>query len=243
MKKQKIKKLLKLYKKIIITLVFLLWFGVWTIFGVLFTEYEITAQTATWTWSYNSKVIIEDESTGSWAYYVNQRNNSTIIWNSFSGYYYDSVYWYFKLDWSEDINDNVRIVDSTNKCSTWYWYKLDWFALWWWAWFIDFWHNSNTFVYYCLDDNKMYGTAYWKHIWYQDFEWISLEILVDVETLVEHVTEDTIFINDNSKIDDIILPTWKISNLPKTSNASNNQLWWDVFNIDDTKESIFYIIK
>ena len=241
MKKQKRKFFFTFYKKVIFILIFVLWFSLWIAFAVVvFKETIIVNQTASWTWSYNSKISFRTEAitpTWTWAYYINQWNNSSIIWNSFSGYYYDSIYWYFKLDWSSDIEDNVRITESTNKCTTGYWYKLDWKAKWWWAGFIDFWYDDNTFVYYCMDDNKMYGRSYGEYIWYQDFEWITLEILPDVESLVEYVTEKDIFINDKSTIDNITSPTWK------TSNAWNNELWWDKFDIDDTKESIFYIIK
>ena len=236
MKKQNIKNILNIYKKGIFVLIFSSGFWIGVIFAA-FLETPIINQTASWTGSFDSKISIQYENTSSGAYYVNQWNNSSEIWNSFKWYYYDSVYWYFKLDWSNDNEENVRITDSTNKCTTGYWYKLDWKAKWWYAGFIDFWYDNTTFVYYCLDDNKMYWRAFGKYIWYQDFEWIELEILPDVKTLVEYVAEDTIFINDTSAVDDITKPTWR------TSNAWYNKLWWNTFNIYDTKESIFYIIK
>ena len=235
MKKQKIKKILKFPYNILVASVFSLGFSIWILFAVVFTELPISWQTASWTWSYGSKVLIKDEVTNSWAYYVNKGNNSSVIWNYFKWYYFDSLFWYFRLDWSTNLRDNVRIVDSTSKCSTGYWYRLDWKAKWWLSWYIDFWYNKDTFVYYCLNDNKLYGRAYQKYIWFQDFDWIALEVLPNVESLIEKVNSD-IFINDDTSIN-IINSWWK------GSNASESSLWWDIFHIKDTRESIFYIIK
>jgi len=234
MKKQKRKKFLELYKKIIFVLIFIFGFWIWFVFAS-FSQKAISNQTATWTWSFDSKINIMYQNTNSGSYYINDWNNSTIVWDYLKWYYFDSVYWYFKFDWSTDPLENVRIIGSTNKCSSWYWYKFDWKAKWWYAGFIDFWYDANTFIYYCLNDNKIYGRAYWKYIWYQDFNWISLEI-AGVEDLAEKVKSD-IFINDTSQIDNIIKPTWQ------NSNAWQSQLWWNTFKLDDTKESIFYIIK
>lgn len=236
-KKQKIKNFLKHHLSLFLFSIFFSGFFVWVIFAsVVFSETAISPQTSVWTWSYNSEIEIKEEwASFSWAYYVNKWNDSAVIWNYFRWYYYDSVFWFFKLDWSSNPSNNVRVYGSTNKCSTWYWYKLAWKAESKYVWFIDFAYNSNAFVYYCLDDNKLYGKAYWKNIWYQNFEWISLELIADVETLVEEVNSD-IFINDDTSINEIN-PWWA------WSNAWNNSLGWDIFHVDDSKESIFYIIK
>jgi hypothetical protein len=56
--------------------------------------------------------------------YINKGENSSIIGNYFSGYYYDSMLGYFKVDQSPDQSENVRIVGSTGICPSDYGYKL-----------------------------------------------------------------------------------------------------------------------
>lgn len=227
MKKQnKIKKILKRN----IFLMILFFFIIWTVFWA-FTSTLINIQTSTGTGSNNSKISF------SWWidawYYVNDEDNSAIIGNYFEWYYYDNLFWFFKLDWSSNPNDNVRIVWSTSLCSTGYWYKLWWKAYSEISGYIDFNYNSTTFVYFCLDDWKLHWTSYWKYIWFQDFNWIQIWIVVDIVDLIEKVNNDTIFKNDTTSIE-------------KSTTITSEEIetiWWDLIQIDERKESIFYIIK
>ncbi len=57
-------------------------------------------------------------------YYINKNNDSEAVGNYFSGSYYESQFGFFRLNWSEDMSKNVRIVGSTNKCPSGYGYKL-----------------------------------------------------------------------------------------------------------------------
>ena len=45
------------------------------------------------------------------------------------------------------------------------------------------------------------------------------------------------FVNDNTEIDKIKSFSWD------SSNYDYNSIWWDIFEIEDSKESVFYIIK
>ncbi len=234
MKKLKLKKKLKFYNRAIIFIVFFLWILVWTVFWALYTESEILPDDAELRWSSYSLISFTWTVNREW-FYVNKDNDSTIIWNYFKWYYYDSTFWFFKLDWSSNSEENVRVVWSTDKCS-WYGYRLGGKAKWTYAWFINFWYDSNTYVYYCLDDWMLHWTAYGEYVWYQDFEWISLEIVPTVEDLIEKVSDD-VFVNDDTSIDQI---KWTAT---ETSNAGYEQIWWDIFRINDERESIFYIIK
>ncbi len=233
MKKNKIKKFIKLH----MVLFLISFFMVWTVLGS-FTSYVITSQYSDLTWSNGSNISFTWSTWKEW-YYVNNRDNSAIIWNYFTWFYYDSLFWFFKLDWSPNEYDNVRIIDSTNKCSTWYWYKLWWKAYSEISWYIDFAYDDDTFVYYCLDTGELHGKAYWKYIWYQNFEWIELTIIKEVEDLTVTATATGVFINDvttvnkSRALEPDLIPTywWEIN------------IWWNIYQIDTTKESIFYIIK
>jgi hypothetical protein len=231
MKKQKLKKIIK---KNIVWVLFS-FFIIWSVFWA-FTSYLITTQSATELWSNNSIVSFTWSVWNEW-YYVNDWDNSAIIWNYFTWYYYDSLFWFFKLDWSSNPNENVRISWSTSICSTWYWYKLEWKAYSEISWYIDFNYNSSTFVYYCLDDGKLHGTAYWKYIWYQDFEWIQVEVVNSVTDLTNNVSW-SLFINDTTNINNSIVWWWWEEIIWWWT-----VLWWNVNQLIDTNESIFYIIK
>ncbi len=227
MKKQKI-------KKILINNIFFVsvsFFIVWIVFWA-FTAYLITPQYSTWLWSNNSVISFTWTTNNEW-YYVNDDNNSSIIWNYFQWYYYDNLFWFFKLDWSTNPDDNVKIESSTSLCWTWYWYRFSWEAYSEISGYIDFNYNSTTFVYYCLDDWELHWTAYWKYIWFQDFEWIAILIVPDVISLIEKVNNDWLFQNDTSDIE-------------KSTTITSEEIetvWWDLIQIDPKKESIFYIIK
>lgn len=226
MKKQKLKKFFK--KNIVIS--FLSFFSFWVVFWAWFTSIFIEAQQSTGLWSTNSVISFTwSESPTTWNewYYVNLGDNSSIIWNYFEWFYYDSVFWLFQLDWSNDTNENVRIVDSTSNCWTGYGYKLWWRAYSGKAGYIDFDYNSSTYVYYCEDDNRLHWTAYSQYVWYQNFEWIEVQVIPNIASLVTELWSE-IFVNDYTNIGD---------------STSSWSLGWDTINLDDTKESIFYIIK
>ena len=198
--------------------------------------YSIGSQSATQLGSNSSQVSFSYwVGAGSITNYVNKSTDSTIIGNYFSGYYYDRVLWFFQLDWSADKEQNVRIVDSTIKCSSWYGYKLGWYAYSKYSGFMDFDYNNDIFVYYCEIDQKLHGYAYTKYNWFQNFEGIGINIL-PANSLV-NVTWTGIFVNDNTHVGLEKTYTWS------DSSSDFNSLWGNVFNFDDTKESLFYIIK
>lgn len=190
---------------------------------------SIVGQWSTGIWSNSSVVsVISWEEVGYW----NLGNNSTVIGNYFRGWYYDSVFWFFQLDWSTDSENNVHVIGSTSACSTWYGYKLWGYAYSSYYWFIDFNYSGNIFVYYCVEDGALHGYAYNSHIWFQDFEWIWFEIIPNISSVADN-TWTWIFINDTTKIN---LPNYWDGNI-------NSYIWWDVIQSEDDKESIFYIIK
>ncbi len=193
---------------------------------------NITNQSATATGSNNSVVIFLTGWTDD-PQYINAWNNSTVIWNYFRGYYYDSVYGYFQLDWDDsgDIANNVHITGSTDRCSSGYGYKIGWYAYSEYYGFVDFNYDSSVYVYYCLSDQSMYGHAYSELVWFQNFEWIWFEILTTPINTTPETTTSTWFVNDRTNIIDV---EW---------NPGPNVIGSDVFEFKDTGESIFYIIK
>jgi len=232
MSKQKIKKLVKFQQNIILFLVFIIGIWVWVAFAS-FPKIPILDQNPI-PLDY-SGIEIKHENTSSGAYYVNNRNNSTIIWNYFEWYYYDKLYWIFKLDWSGNKNENVRVINGTNRCLNWYWYNL-----WWKAKSDNWWYVDFAWVYYCLSDSKLHWKWYNTNIWYQDFEWIAFEIITSWNTATIKDEEDDIFINDDNKVGIKEELQWDDT---ETSNAWDFKIWWNEFYIDDKTESIFYIIK
>ncbi|MFK7779888.1 MAG: hypothetical protein QM490_01965 [Candidatus Gracilibacteria bacterium] len=226
MKKQKIKKFIKRNFYIILFSFFI----IGTVFGS-FTSFLITSQYSTNTGSNNSVISFTGTVTKE-GYYVNDESNSSIIQDYFEGYYFDSLFGYFKLDWSINELENVRFIDSTSKCTTGYGYKLGGKAFSEQAGYINFNYNATTFVYYCLDDSKLHGTAYGEYIGYQDFEGIELAVVNNVTDLTETVN-DNLFINDTTNIRESVL----------FSTDGIESLGGDVNQLDVNKESIFYIIK
>ena len=251
-KKQKIKKAhnFKLLKdknnQTLISILISLSLTLWVVFAATWIELLISQQSSSNLWSNNSTISFSTWWISKSTYYVNQWNNSTIIWNYLKWYYYDNIFGYFRLDWSNDKNQNVRIVWTTSKCWSWVWYKL------WWkakgvystggndkesAWFIDFDHNSSTFVYYCESDKKLHWKWYSRWIWYQDFEWIWFEILSDWTSTTTFTWAIDIFLNDTTDVNIIEVFTWS------NSNVWIDKILWEQFKFDTTQESIFYIIK
>lgn len=56
--------------------------------------------------------------------YVNTDGDATDIGNQFAGYYVDTIYGPFRLDWSSDSVKNVSIVGSTPSCADGFGYLL-----------------------------------------------------------------------------------------------------------------------
>ena len=156
-----------------------------------------------------------------------------------SDYYYDSVLGFFKLDWSSDSSENVRIIWSTDECPTWYGYKLWWYAFSSTLWYIDFNYNDDIFVYYCSSDDSLHGHAYSRHLWFQSFEWIWFQVTSSITT--QNNIEDTIdtlnFVNDQTDLTERNSYVWSDSNI--TIRDVNG----DIIEIEADQESLFYIIK
>jgi len=230
MKKNKILKIFKIKANAFLLFCFLVWItsAVW---GDVISQY-IPIQTSVNPGSNNSLLSF----TSSDAAYINKWNNSTIIWNYFEWYYYDSMLGFFQLDWSSNKEENVRVISATSKCPSSYGYKLWWHAYNESFWFIDFDYNNDIFVYYCEWDKQLHWYAYTKTLWFQNFEWVWFEITPNVWTIVEN-TSTWIFLNDTTAIETIQTYTWS------DSNFDYNSIWWDINEFDTTKESIFYIIK
>jgi len=224
MKNKKIKNFFKIK---LILVVLTASFG--TVYAADYFSSSISGQSATGFGSNSSSI-----STISWEepWYWNAWNNSTIIWNYFRWYYYDSIFWFFKLDWSTSPSENVNIVWSTTACGSSYGYKLWWYAYSEYFWFMDFDYNNNIFVYYCEWDKKLHGYAYSESLGFQNFEGIAFEIISSISTLAEN-TSTGIFVNDTTKI-----------NLPNFWDGNfHSEVWGDLIQLEDDKESIFYIIK
>jgi len=238
MKKSKMLKVFKIKASLFLFLCFFAWvaFAVWN--DVV--SHTFSSQSSSWVGS-NSSIISfitspSSASTDYAGYYINKWNNSTIIGNYFEWYYYDSMFWLFKLDWSSDLTQNVRIIWSTTQCPDSYWYKIGWYAYSEDFGFIDFDYSSAIYVYYCEWDQKLYWYTYNDAIGFQNFDWIGFDVVPNVDTSPV-LTSSGIFVNDSTTIEQIQIYTWS------TSNVDYNAIWWDLNEFDTTKESIFYIIK
>lgn len=192
----------------------------------------ISPQISNQLWSNNSLNSFSTGGTEKSTYYINQWDNSDILWDYFSWFYYNSLYGFFQLDWSSDITKNVKVVWSTDMCSSWYGYKLGWGAKSETVGLIDFDYSDTVFVYYCVNDGLLHGKAYSNVIWYQSFEWLSFDILPEFTSSLLDATNDKIFVNNSTTI---------FSNL-KITNKSTPQIAKKEA-IDYGEESIFYIWK
>lgn len=171
-----------------------------------------------------------------WIYtkYYNKDTNSDIVWDYLWGHYYNKNYWFFQLDWSADKLQNVRIIWSTSKCSSWYWYRFDWYAkseTWW---FIDFWYDKDTYVYYCVWDKRLYWKAYFPAVWEISFDGILLEILPPSATPTVNNSKDAFFVNNTT----IIFWNTDWNNYNTDINLSWEKKWAKYW-----AESVFYIWK
>lgn len=234
-------------KNICILLVFsILWFFInfyYPAFAADSVGYTFSNQSASQSGSNNSVISV-----GSYLEYMNRWSNSSIIGNYFRGYYHDSVLWFFKTDWSNNPNNNVRIISSTAKCVNGYGYKLWGFAYSTTAWFIDFDFNSDIFVYYCVEDKSLYGYAYNPSVWFQNFRGITFEI-DKVQTTPIAITGTWFFANDASNITNPVIqtpnqtpPLWP-NGQAINSNFTPNTIQANKVEFEALRESLFYIIK
>lgn len=163
--------------------------------------------------------------------YVNRDNDSSTVNNYLAGYYYDTQFGFFRLDWDASTPfNNVHIIDSTDRCTTGYGYKLGGFARGEDAGFLDFNYDNSTFVYYCESDQKLHGYAYNLDLGLQSFEGISFNISATGTGIASLSTgTDPFFVNNNSIL---LLP-----NIEQTSVEG------DISSSDWGKSAIFYIIK
>lgn len=175
--------------------------------------------------------------------YINRGNNSSIIDNYFTGYYYDTLYGYFKVDYLATMEENVRVVSSYSGCGTWYGYKLGGYAYSEYYGFVDFDFNSSVFVYYCETDSSLHGYAYSDTLGFQSFEGIDFPIEVTTSNTPIVLTSNTSFTNDSSTI---------LTNSDSNSSQNNGQIdpnysdttiqtFQGSFEPED--DSMFYIIK
>jgi hypothetical protein len=221
--------------------VFLCALGVfWVVFAADYLSDSLDYGIATASGSNNSliSIVTDTGSPGSVkeAKYWNKWDNSTIIDNFFTGYYFDSSYGFFRLDWSANQQENIRVVSSTSACPTGYGYKIGGYARSEYFWFIDFDYSSSVYVYYCESDKKMHGYGYSETLGFQNFEGISFDIIPNIGGIAE-TTSSGIFVNDTTSLPNIGVFSGG------SSNFDYNSLFGDTFSLDATKESIFYIIK
>lgn len=209
-------------------------------------SYVFSSQNATAPGSNNSIISVDANLA-----YVNRGNNSSIIGNFFTGYYYDDVLGYFEVDWSSNREENVRIKSSTPACWDSYGYKLGWYAYSTAFGFVDFDYNSSVFVYYCLDDSSLHGYAYSEDLWFQNFEGITFDIATESDIVEETPTASGAFLNDGTDITDEpinvgdIIPDREnpIPGKSENSNFTPKTIQADIIELNADQESLFYIIK
>lgn len=181
--------------------------GIFMAFGL-----DIDPQFVTSSGSNNSHIYFSTGGTASGTTsYINKDNDSDTIGNYFQGYYYDTQFGFFKLDWNTgDTSQNVHVVSTTDKCSG-VGYKFAGYAQSDSAGYIKFDHDATNFVYYCTSDKKLHGWAYSEHLGFQSFEGITFEIIAladNPQSLTS--TSDPFFVNNKSLI---------LMNFPTTSNS------------------------
>ena len=103
--------------------------------------------------------------------YINTNGDATDIGNRFGGYYVDTIYGPFRLDWSSNATKNVSIVASTPSCPQGFGYLLGgsvrseggpaslasafgYISL----------STPGSKVYYCPATGQLYGRAVTKHL-------------------------------------------------------------------------------
>lgn len=216
--------------KKILSIIIIILITFWNQVSALTWNLDLSNQSAT---SPGSSTSIISVSTWSITQYINENNDSETIGNYFKWYYYDSLFWFFKLDWSPTLTNNVRVIASTDKCSSGYWYKIWWYAYSEYSGLIDFDYSNDIFVYYCDSDSKLHWFAYSENNWFQNFEWISLS-LVSVTSNIPSIfqnTWDPFFVNNNTML------------LQNKNDIFTNVIQWQVNNVEVAKETIFYVLK
>jgi len=154
---------------------------------------------------------------------VNLNNDDSLVWDYFSGFYHDSAYWAFEMQfrdvsWSSwdtqwvsisnmDVSDNC--TDSTSHR----WYKLIGFSYNREFWAMDFAYDNNNYAYICVPRNEnsdevwyLWWNAYSELMGSQNFGGIELDVFVD-RTLdhssdVRFVRVDWIASSQNADTDD-----------------------------------------
>ena len=202
-----------------------------------------TSQTATASGSSNSIISVDNNLS-----YINKGDNSAIIGNYFSGYYYDSILGYFETDWSSNRTENVRVVWSTSACGSSYGYKLGWYAYSTAFGFVDFDFSNSVFVYYCVGDDSLHGYSYSEDLWFQNFEGITFDIETSPSAIPEVPTGTGVFLNDTTTIieeptTDPRDPVTPPGEQEDSNFSPNSTIQADIIKLDADKESLFYIIK
>lgn len=169
--------------------------------------------------------------------YMNEWDNVDITGNYFRWYYYDPIYWFFKLDWSTNKNENVHIKWWSNKCSSWYWYSLRGSAQSETVGKIYFDYNNEYQVYYCLSDNKLHWKAYSPVIWKQDFEWVEFDIFTPITQNSTVTQKSDLFLNDST----VIFYIKSKENLTPIQEENVDE--WTLKAFYEWSENIFYIFK
>lgn len=238
-----VKMLLKKWKKwiglVIVSICFFVSFF-YTVFAVDVVHEQFSPQTATSSGSNNSIISVNEN-----LEYVNKGNDSSVVWNYFQWYYYDSMLWFFRTDWSTNPNQNVRVTSSTSRCPVGYWYRLWWYAYSSTFWFIDFDYNSDIFTYYCVQDKRLYWYAYSSSAGFQNFSGITFEIETNSNNIA-NISGTGYFTNDGSQLTTAPVapgnetaPKWESVN----SNFTSNTIQFDKIEFESLQESLFYIIK
>ena len=209
-----------------------------TVSRTLDTSSSTTAWTSASTIWFSTGWVSSDGTASGSSLYINNWNDTQVISNYLSGFYYDTNYGFFAFSWTGATSLNVHVSDVTTKCGAWvYGFRFAWYAkgaetaLGNTVWLINFWYDNNIFVYYCDNDKKLHGYAYSEDIGFQSFEWIAFEVGA-VPNIGDPFSPkvDPFFVNNNSAI---------ISD----TNQAFNSIQSDVISTDWWKESIFYIIK
>lgn len=210
-----------------------LFLGISAVWALDVVDTDFSPQPATDSGSNNSTVWFSTggASTGTTSY-INKNNDSDTIGNYLRGYYYDTQFGFFRLDWNAtDTSQNVQIVSSTDKCGTGYGYKFAGYAYSDTAGLIKFDYSNDIFAYYCESDKRLHGYAYSEQIGFQNFEGLSFEIIaLSQNTPSLMFGSDPFFVNNNSLI---------LMGLPNTLTSIQGE------SIANKKgiEVIFYIVK
>lgn len=202
----------------------------------------IKTQQAIWTWTNNNKITFSRIKT---TYYINKDNDNNLTWDQLRWFYYDNIYWYFRLDWSDDLDKNVHISSNSPITITWKCnkaWKFSWKAYSKYVWYINFNYDSNYYVYYCEDDWKLYWYAYDDNLGSQPMNEIKININNQNQEIqniddINNYTQDNRVIKENT-IDSTIrnyrdynIGGWDWYEIENTSS-------WNVIN-----DNIFWIVK